>query len=421
MKKQITSLIMLLLTSCNIGFAWDNLHFYRASFFFGEPRFERQALTTLNVRAGAGATDKGRDDCSQKTCLLDIFGPQVMFKLGENVPYKDLTTPEDVILQLLEIEPARNGFGLFSYGGRFKTAEVDLQLYQNLIKGFFLELYIPIRKLEISDIHCSDLSSDCPPCPNKNSPLWQSFLHQYNTILTKYSLCQAGVNHTGIGDTSVLAGWTVNYEQTEDLDFIDFTIEAGILFPTGRKANQDIIFDLPQGYNGHYGFPLNMSVAFGLYEWFTLGGHVMVLPFKNRTEELRMKTSTAQNGSVMLAKGCANVHHGTIWQAALYLKADHAIRNLSLLTGYSYSSERASTLDPINTALFDPSIVNSNDMLRGWNMHTIHLLAEFDFLKESGFWGPRFGIFGNIIVGGKRIFNTNMAGGTFGLDLVWSY
>lgn len=419
--KQIINLIILLLVSSNSIFAWDNLHFYRASFFFGEPRFERQALTTLNIRAGAGSTHEGRDSCSRKVCLLNIFGPQVMFKLGENVPCKDLTTPEDVTLQLLEEEPARNGFGLFSYGGKFKTAEVDLQLYQNLVKGFFLELYIPIRKLEIKDICCTDLSSDCPSCPNNGNLIWQSFLNQYNAILNKYCLCPAGVNHTGIGDTSLIMGWAINYEETEHLDFIDFMVQAGVLFPTGRKSNPNIIFDLPQGYNGHYGFPLNISVAFGLYEWFTFGGHLMALPFKHRTEELLMKTSVAQNGFIKLAKGCAEVDHGSLWQAGLYVKADHAIRTLSLLFGYSYSSERKSTLHPLDTKIFEPSVVNSDSMLLGWNMHTIHFIAEFDFLKECSFWGPRFGLFGNFIVGGKRIFNTNMAGGTLGIDLVWSY
>lgn len=418
--KQVFRLVMLLIGSHYL-YAWDNLHFYRASFFFGEPRFERKGLSTMNARAGAGSTSISRNSCSNKACLLDIFGPQVMFKLGESVPCKDLTNPQDLTLQLLEEEPARDGFGLFSFGGKFKTVELDLQFYQNIAKGFFLELYIPIRKLQIKDISCRDLSSDCAPCPNNGSPIWQTFLNQFDAILNKYCLCLEGVDHTGIGDTSFILGWSINYEETEHLDFIDAMIQAGVLFPTGRKSNPNIIFDLPQGYNGHYGFPVNMSIAFGMYEWLTFGGHVMAMPFKNTHREIRMKTSTPQNGFIKLAKGCARIDRGSIWQIGTYVKADHIIRNFSLLTGYSYSTELSSSIWPENSAIFNPDIVNSDEMLRGWKMHTIHLIAEWDFLKEKCFWGPRLGVFGNIIVGGQRIFNTDMGGGMLGIDLVWYY
>lgn len=411
---------MLLLAINQTAMAWDNLHFYRASFFWGEPRFERDKLTTLNVRVGAGASDTARNGCGNKVCLLDLFGNQVMSKLGENVPYKNLSNPQDLTLQLLEQESAVNGFGQFSFSGKFRTVELDLQLYQNIINGFFLEFYMPIRKLEISNICGRDITPECA-CPNGQSPIWQTFLNQYNAILSQYCLCQGGVNNVGIGDTTALLGWALNYEETTHLDFIDFTVEAGVLFPTGRKANPNIIFDLPQGYNGHYGFPLNVTLALGMYEWLTLGGHTMILPLKSKKELVRMQTSAAQNGFIKLASGCADVHRGSLWQIGGYLKADHAIRNVSLLFGYSYSLERKSWLDPEDKSIFNPSIVNSDVMLQGWNMHTIHLLAEADYLKASDVWGMRYGIFGNLIIGGKRIFNTNMGGAMIGVDIVWSY
>ncbi len=418
--KQTRVLLSLMFCTWSL-FGWDIPHFYRATFFLGEPRFERSGLTTFNARVGAGSTDTGRDGCSRKVPLLDIFGPNVGFKLGENVPGKNLTNPQDLALQMVELEPARNGFGQFSFDGRFKIVECDLQFFQNFNNGFFLEVYLPIRKLQISDISCCDTSSDCAPCPNKNSPIWQSFLNQFNGILDRYCLCFEGVDRTGVGDTSVILGWTVNHEETEHLDFIDCTLQAGVLFPTGARSNPDIIFDLPLGYDGHYGFPLNVSLAFGAYEWLTFGGHAMALPFKKNTREVRMKTSTPQNGFVKLAKGCAEVDRGTIWQMGLYTKADHFVRCLSVLLGYSFSTERETRLCPENCAIFDPGVVNSDEMLRGWKMHTIHVIGELDFLREQSHFGPRIGVFGNFIVGGKRIFNTNIGGAMVGLDLVWNY
>lgn len=414
-------LLMILLFSNLSIFAWDNLHFYRASFFFGEPRFERQGLSTLNARAGAGSTSTARNGCSQKVCLLDIYGPQVAFKLGEGSPCKDFTNPQDLTLQMLEKVPARNCFGELAFGGQFRTAELDLQWYQNICDGFFLEVYLPIRKLEISDITCTDLTSECDACPNNGNPLWQTFLNQFDAILRAHCLCFEGVDHTGIGDTSAILGWATNYEETKHLDFIDAMFQVGVLFPTGRKSNPDIIFDLPQGYNGHYGFPINMSLAFGLYEWFTFGGHVFTMPFLKNTREIRMKTSTAQNGFIKLAKGCAEIKRGTLWQIGTYLKADHVIRNFSFLVGYSFSTERDSTVWPQDCCTFSPSVVCSDEMFRGWKMHTLHVLGELDFLCERSLFGPRIGAFGNFIIGGQRIFNTNIGGAMLGIDLVWYY
>lgn len=413
------SIALLLLTAPLI--AWDNLHFYRASFFFGEPRFERKGLTTVNARVGAGSSRTALDGCGKKVCLLDVFGPQAAFELGTGVPCKDFTNPADLALQMAEMIPSRNDFGLFSFGGQFKTVELDLQFFQNFSDGFFLEIYLPIRKLEINDIACTDLSSGCPPCPNQGTPLWQAFLNQYNNILSQHCLSFGCVNRTGIGDTSFILGWAENFEETEHLDFIDVMLQAGVLVPTGHKANPDIVFDLPLGYDGHIGFPLNMSVAFGLYEWFTFGGHVMAMPFKRACREIRMKTSTLQNGWIKLTKGQAETRPGSLWQIGLYLKADHVLRGLSILTGYSYSTQRPTSISPSNTNIFDAGITNSDSMLFGWKMHTIHLLAEWDFLKEIGFFGPRVCVFGNIIVGGQRIFRTNIGGASVGIDLIWRY
>lgn len=422
--KSSSLLFSLLVLTVFSSYGRDYLHFYRASPPLGgncEPRFEMRGLTSVNAYLSGGSTNRSFDGCGRKTCLLDLYGPQVGFDLGAGTPCKDFTNPASLALQMNEMEPARNGFGLFSYSGKFSILELDLQLYQNFSDGFFLEIYVPVRKLHISDIACKDLSSECAPCPNESDPMWQAYLHQFNNILSQNCLCVGDVKKVGFGDTALMFGWAENYAETEYLDFIDFMLQAGILIPTGRRANPDIAFDLPIGYNGHIGFPMNMNIAFGLYEWFTLGSYVMVMPFKKACQEIRMKTSTTQNGFIKLAKGRAQTKPGSLWQIGTYLKADHFLAGMSFILGYSYSKQQPSSVSPICCDLFDQSIVCSDSMFAGWKMHTIHLMGEWDFLKELGFFGPRIAVFGNIVVGGSRIFNTSMGGGIFGIDLIWSY
>ena len=97
------------------------------------------------------------------------------------------------------------------------------------------------------------------------------------------------------------------------------------------------------------------------------------------------------------------------------------MRGISFLTGYSYSKQQPGSISPVDTNIFDPGIACCDAQWAGWKMHTIHILCEWDFLKECGFFGPRLAFFGNIVVGGKRIFDTNIGGGMVGIDLIWSY
>ncbi|EKD48482.1 MAG: hypothetical protein ACD_64C00292G0001 [uncultured bacterium] len=52
-------------------------------------------------------------------------------------------------------------------------------------------------------------------------------------------------------------------------------------------------------------------------------------------------------------------------------------------------------------------------------MHTINLQAEYDFAREDHVFGPRVAVYYNMVVGGKRIFVTDVGGANFGLELAW--
>ncbi len=134
-----------------------------------------------------------------------------------------------------------------------------------------------------------------------------------------------------------------------------------------------------------------------------------------------MKTAQHQSGLIKLAKGEAKVDKGSIWTAGVFLKADHIVRGFSFLFGYTFVNKNKDQLCPCKTDKFCPPIVNSDEMLEGFKMHTVHLWFEYDFTKEDAHIGPRVALFYNHQVGGKRIFKTNMVGGSFGLDIAWDF
>ncbi|MCL5876138.1 MAG: hypothetical protein M1114_06735 [Candidatus Dependentiae bacterium] len=426
--KKLNPLLNFFLIPCfflSYTIAIDNHHFYRASNLFPvyhEPRFEECWLNSFDFTIGAGSTHKSKIGCnSYETCtpLLDLCGSYDMQALGYNLPNKNITNPVDLALINLSLVPERTDFATLSYGGKFSIIEANFFFTQNFKSGMFFQLHFPVRSMKITDVAFTDLSPVDSIYPNINTPAWQNFLALYpNAFAQRFNLNICGTRSTGIGDLSMLLGWTRNYEETEILDFIDFTIRFGVLIPTGKKANINNVFSLPLGYNGHVGIPITFDIAFGSCDWFTVGAHLGAMPFAHTTNKVRVKTSGQQSGLIRLDTICAKIHGGMLWDATGYLKADHICAGLSLLVGYTYAHKQANafkqisenTTNPIVHCFPECDLINS-----GWTMQTLHLLAEYDLLHECSVT-PRVGFFYNHPITGKHIFKTGMVGGTAGID-----
>ena len=401
--------------------AIDNPHFYRANFFWGEPRLEKPSLSTYEVNFAGGTTKTAFNDEGKKVPLLNIFGFQNMRVLGENIPTLDPTNPlDEILLELLEI-PARENFGELEYFGRFSIFETTINYYQNATNGFFFQAYLPVRYLRIGDISFADQSPTDDIFPNSTTPEWVAFLENFSAILTRYNLSTKTQSRAGPGDFSILAGWACNYEETEYIDYIDVDAKIGVLFPTAKKRNENEVFSLPLGYNGHFGVPLKFDCSFGYWDWLTLGLHIGALFLIEKNRVIRMQTSTEQNGFFDLLKGKAKVDPGTIWEISPYVKADHFAKGFSLLFGYCYTQKDRDCIQPNNTTLFNPIAVNADQRFRSWNMHVLHFMAEYDFAKKATDVLPRIGFFYNYIVSGKRIFDTSIVSAYGVLDCSWEF
>lgn len=416
MKAQMRGILICLALVSSLH-AMDNDHWYRTPFFFGEPRLSKDALTSFDIHLAAGSTCKSRDACGCTTALLNFSGLHNMHDLGKNVPGKSMTNPLDLVLMELERTPMRDCFAQLRYGGQFKLAEAMLVLDQNIIHGFFVHCALPLRRFKLQCVAYADMSPTDSICPNDETQVWQMFLSSYANILQRWGVNATGYTKHGIGDFVAMLGWTANYQDLRVLDYVDMTIKAGILAPTAHCVNPDQAFDIPFGYNGHVGFPCTFDLSIGAYDWLTLGGHLGVLCFADHTQTLRMKTDVCQNGFIKLAKGCANVDEGTIWEGGAFIKADHIVRGLSFLFGYQFNKQFRNTLCPGDPSVFDKAVVNTDSLLCGWQMHTLHFMINYDFAKEHSRFGPRIGVFYNKQIGGKRVFDLSTGGGSLGLDI----
>lgn len=398
---------------------FDNAHFYRGNFFWGEPRFEREWLTTFDLWVGHGSQLTSRNCSGNKTSLLNIYGPSNLACLASGVPDLDSSTQDAILIAADEL-CSDGPFGLAQFGGKFSVTEVVLDFKQNFKKGFFTHIHLPIRQLKIDQVGIKDLSP-AQGDPNSTTPAWTDLILNLPSVLAHHGLSIGCTDSKGAGDLSWLLGWTLNYQDTKILDYVDMSIQLGVLFPTDKARDENEVFSLSTGYDKHWGLPFLFDASIGIWEWLTVGFNSGVLVLFDRSKTVRMKTSLMQSGFIKLAQGCARIDPGHLSHAGIYVKGDHFNERLSFLVGYSYNKRHRTTLTALDESVFSSKIINSDQMLASWVMHTIHFLMEIDFSKEYSFAHPRLSFFINSPVAGKRIFGTTVGGADFGFDMTWKH
>lgn len=416
--KKVIALFIFIAWLIPYSHAWDNAHFYRAPYFWGEPRFERAKLSTWQAYFGWAYARTGRNSEGKRTNILDIYGPYNMHNLAAGVPNLDPNNPLDnILINLNQVQNVSRTFGTLAFNGKFHSFEILLEAYQNICNGFFLHTVIPIRKLKINHIEVTDLT----PASEESNPAWQQFRRNFNAILERQRISIAPFDKMGLGDITLTAGWARNYEDTETLDFVDIDARIGVLFPSGKPKEDDAIFSLPLGYNKHYGVPLTFNSAIGLWDWLTAGFHISALFLVHRNHTIRIKTDIMQSGLIKLAQTRAKVDPGSLLNIQLYLKADHVTHGLSAYLIYHFNYREPTTIINKGDQEFDKIAIASDQAYHSWRMHSMQFGLEYDCATKLSDIGPRLGLFYNHVIDGKRIFNADLKYAYIGFDVAWVY
>jgi hypothetical protein len=228
------------------------------------------------------------------------------------------------------------------YYGHLEFSELILQAYQTFDKGFFAHAYVPFCWIRMNDIERCDLS--VPPLDH----------------------C---IKKADIYSPGLFAGWTVNYEDTKYLDYLDATLEIGMLLNTPKSAVTVPLF--PIGYTTQPGFAAAGYFAMGAYEWLTLGAYTQAISFQP----------------------------ATIWSAGSYIKFDHLIPRLSL-----------------TFALCGDGQNKKIESINPWQMLSVYLSFEVDLATDEQPWLPRFKALYTKPVAGYNILKASMGGFTIGVD-----
>jgi hypothetical protein len=415
--KRFFMLVYLLCIPFMGGYVVDADHFWAAAFLPPEPRLIRPWMFTNEVLVASGRAQSSLDQCGCCAPLLDLDRKQILRNVGNCINEERLSPSVIDALASVESLPSRPPFGSISVNGIFRLVETHVQLIQNFDHGYFFRISIPIRSMQIFGINYID-ESPATGFPNRHDTSWKIIFNHLPEMAQAQGLCFSSWSQMAAGDIAFMFGWGINYQNTRKLDYVDFDIQIGVLTPSGALADPRYVFSLPTGNNGHIGLPFQLDLSVGVFQWLTFGFHGHFLYLFPGHEPLRADCD--QGAWVSFKKVCAEVHPRLRGAISGYIKADHCYGGLSFLFGYQFNAAQRAYVWADTKGLLTP-IHSSQPWLQQWHMHTFHFWSEYDFATRRCPSLPRIAIFYNHIISGKRIFNTNMIGGQWGVELCWRY
>lgn len=373
MLKRIIVLVISILV-CTPNYPFTTHHFYRASYLPNPVRFDRDWLTTGYLQLAGGSTCKARNAC------------------GDTVPLLALYTPHEKLRA--------------KCAGIFDLFEANFDLIQNIKYGLFLEFYIPVRV-----IHFHPLFIKAKQDSHYKDYLEEQGMH---AMFSKIDHYVSSLRKSALADCALLLGWTHTWQHTQVLDFIDTSFQAGMFFPTDKTKCIYDFFCIPYGYNGHYGFPITTDIAFGMFDWLTVGLHGDLFTFLAKHRKSLLKTCSDMPNCLT-----ERIKPGFLGCVSTYLTADHFAKGFSATLGYSFVHKHKDKIynNPIKAQQFvcqDPTIPS-------WKMHTLHLYFGYDFSDEEYCFGPRCAIIYNRQLAGKRVFQTHMVGAELAAEFEWRF
>jgi hypothetical protein len=393
---------------------YDNPHFYRATNFFNQPLVECPWLLSLEASMGFGHAKTSYDRCKQEVPLLDMYGPHSLHRALQGITFPEPLNHYDQLLVALRDLPPQPNLGSIRIGGRFLLRECLLQATYNLCHGLFTGVHLPVRHLAIDHVMVHDAFTTATTATHH---IWQNVFDHINVILNRYGTMPSSFAKTGIGDITLYGGWTSNYQNMDCLDFVDSTLQIGLIVPTGAPRNPCNPLSLPLGYNKHCGVSLAASVAVGAYDWLTSGIQCSVIFFAPRWQQASLRSSHEQTGLISFAQKEVKVAKNPLAMIAGFLQMDHVIGGLSLLVGYSWVHQNQNSVGTCHGSSYQLAPMLDN----GFSMHTLNLAIHHDFATTSRKCAPHIGVFYNIVLRSSTVFRTAITQPTIGFDMMYTF
>ena len=306
------------------------------------------------------------------------------------------------------IFPNDDGNILFTPYAKLKVDNVMISARYAWINGATFGLYIPVISAQLKDVCWRILRND------------NRFESQLDVDIIAH-LEQVGGLHlgnwkrSGLGDITAMFTWDRFYPQNKRwLRNVHGGLRGGLIFPTGTRKNDDILFGFAFVNDGSLGIlgGATLELWWGRFVRFCIDGQFTQV--FSSCKARRIKTDPAQTDLFFLTKVQSDKQIGFTQHYTIYLEAARFYRGLSAKIAYQYTKHNEDKLY-LASSLYDAELANTAQYLQDWTMHDLVLLAKYETYVDipTRIYLPEIMVFYKHGFNGKRA----ILGDTVGIQL----
>lgn len=216
----------------------------------------------------------------------------------------------------------------------------------------------------------------------------------------------------GMGDPTIIMRWNLLQGFTEStISDVNAHIYFGFSIPVSKQKDEDKIFSLPLGNDGHWGIPFGGNFELTFVSPIKMGMALDLLWLVAESRPRRVKTDLTQTSLLLLNKTMTRRKPGLTWRANWTMEGDHLWRGLSIRGGYELTMHHNDVLE-ISTEGYSSAIANSAGTAQSWYITALTAAIRYDLSTE--FVGapmtPYLEGFLKFPISGQNVVNASSAG-----------
>ena len=404
----------------------DSTNFYRMS---------KDNSWAAGVLYEEGSGSGGFNGTDQKSTLGNVYGTGESFLAMLRSPRGTVRTElnKDPNNVLLSTAPDLGGMrGMIDITGHVYQKQITLTGGTNVsfvkwIPGFLdLALYVPFVTKRFDGVNLQR---------RQFSPVDRidMILDQYTQNMSEFLQRNGGLNAepwqgSGLGDPTFIMRWNItginpgSLDETEVIGAIPENdtirnirsyIYLGAQVPVSSQRDEDKLFSLALGNNGHWGLPLGagLEFMFNLPVSLKIGLGIDLLWLVAESRMMRVKTDLTQTSLLLLNKAKVQIKPGLTWRLNWFVDSDHLWRGLGAHAGYEFIMHHNDELKTADAG-FSSEIIGTTETAQSWYANLVSVGLKYD-LSEQFAGAPMAPIiqgFMKFPFSGKHLVNASSVG-----------
>jgi hypothetical protein len=289
----------------------------------------------------------------------------------------DFTTALAQLAQKFNIDDDNGLEGLFIPSGTFDVNNFMLSARRFLNYGFSVSAHLQILSMKLKEVSWR-------PSP-------QNSLTGFDGNVTDDFVAAVEAagdinlynwERKGVGDIAALVWWEQDFPQARPLlKNVNLGLRTGLLFPTGKQLDEDVMLGVPFGGGAGVGILGAGTLEMSFCSWYLFGIDAELTYLFGKTRSRRIKTDPAQTDLTFLTKACVYTEPGVLQHFTLYGRFDHFVGGVSAQVAYQYTKQQDTDIF-FGTSKYDVAIARRAESLESWTNHSVVFSFDFDFCNS---------------------------------------